>query len=133
MINIYQPKKVTKYRHSQLIYPTGYWNVSEEYREKNCNGCGTAGWKGAIVPDTMYGLSIVEACNIHDVAYSLGRTLQDKIAADLDFYENLKIIIAENSNWFTRKLRNVRAYWYYKAVAVAGKKAFLAGKDGINA
>jgi len=121
-----------EYRDKGLRYPLGYWKMSEEDRKKASNGCGAAGWKVDVVPDTIWGLDISKACDIHDVAYHIGRTISDKNSGDFDFHYNLKELIRRNSNWFTRKLRNARAYWYYKVVAEFGESAFLVGKDGIN-
>ena len=44
-----------------LIYPEGY---TEAKAKGIANGCGTAGWKGAIVPETIYTIRITDACNI---------------------------------------------------------------------
>ena len=45
------------------------------------NGCGD-GWRDRIVPDTMYGLSIRPACQIHDWDYHHGSAIEHKDEAD---------------------------------------------------
>ncbi len=46
-----------------LYAPKSYWNLTEEEKSKICNGCGAK--DGIKVPDTIYGLSIKIACDIH--------------------------------------------------------------------
>ncbi|MCK5616787.1 hypothetical protein KAR91_83775 [Candidatus Pacearchaeota archaeon] len=114
-------------------YPEGYWEMTEAERDKNSNGCGTAGWKGAVVPDTIWGLGISYACRIHDISYFKGLTIEDKDHADSDFLHNmLEIIDQESSNFIIKALRSPRAHLYYAVVKVAGESAFLEGKDGVN-
>ena len=103
----------------------------EEWKRQSSNGCGTSGWKGWIVPDTLWGLNISEACNIHDWDYHYGQSMDDKEKADLNFLTNMLRLI--NAGWrIFRWLRTRRAYKYYKAVHYLGEKAFLANKQGIN-
>ena len=113
-----------------LIYPEGY---TEAKANKVSNGCGTAGWKGAIVPDTIYTIRITDACNIHDFEYHYGMTMHSKDVADNRFLLNMHRIINKKSKWskFLNPLRKVRAQEYYLAVAHLGEKAFLANKEGI--
>jgi len=99
------------------------------------NGCGTAGWKGKLVPDTIYAVNIKAACLIHDYNYFIGKTLSDKYSADIRFYYNLLDIIEHQTTWksrFLNPLRRRRALTYYQAVEFAGKQAFLKGKEGVN-
>lgn len=110
-------------------------NWDPEVASKVSNGCGPAGasWKAWIVPDTIYGLKISPACDIHDFMYHTGYTIEDKNKADSIFLDNLYKLIDNNTSWWNKWLnpvRRVRAYEYYLAVRVAGKEAFLAGKDG---
>lgn len=111
----------------------GYYDTPKKIRDKIINGCGPAGskWKSKIIPNTLYGLNISEACNIHDFGYYHGVTLKDKDKADDMFLENMNILIS-NGTWCLRFLRRRRAKKYYLAVKYFGKKAFIANKDGIN-
>lgn len=115
-----------------LIAPAAYIATSEAEKKKICNGCGTAGWKGSIVPDTIWGLSITEACWIHDWMYYYGVTAADKFRADIIFLLNMLHLISKGSG-FLKLPRRYRATTYYSAVVDLGESAFLSGKEGINA
>jgi hypothetical protein len=95
---------------------------------KVVNGCGAAGSKFDFVADTVYGLSIKQACFIHDFDYSVGKTLEDKYAADSRFLDNMLAIIHNESTWFLKWPRRLRAMSYYSAVCDMGYSAFWAGK-----
>lgn len=111
-----------------LDCPPGYLQLSDLERFTICNGCGAAGAKFDFVPDTIYGLRITEACFIHDYAYHIGRTAEDKVAADLQFLNNLMTIINTKSHWSLKALRRWRAMTYYTAVCDKGHAAFWEGK-----
>jgi len=114
-----------------LLYPLDY---KEDVAEEIDNGCGTEGWKGKLIPDTIYGVSISEACRIHDYGYHFGKTMADKEQADSDFLFNIRRTIIHETRWtkFLNWNRRKRAYIYYLAVAKLGKEAFLEGKDGVK-
>lgn len=121
-----------------LMAPNAYWNASRQKRGRNCNGCGTEGWLGMLVPDTMYGLRIGRACNIHDWMYAAGTTKADKMLADSVFLQNLVKLIAQERaqspwNWtggplLLQCVRERRAFSYFQAVyhSAAGLDAFKA-------
>ncbi len=112
-----------------LYAPESYWKASAEERTKRCNGCGTKGLGGWLVPDTLYGLNITEACNIHDWMYAKGKVIADKDSADRAFLNNmLRIIEAESSAWF-KSIRKRRAWAYYLAVKQFGGAAFWSEKN----
>jgi hypothetical protein len=109
------------------------WNAGWKGIEAASNGCGPQGWKIDLVPDTMYGCPVGEACRIHDVQYADGRTIEDKNSADRSFLNNLiRLIRARTTTWaaktFLLKLRLHRAYVYYEAVSHFGGPAFWHGK-----
>jgi len=117
-----------QFNKSMLIAPTRYILATTEVRDAATNGCGTAGWKGKLVPDTLYFLSILEACRIHDWMYAEGETEIDKKRADDIFLSNMEELIS-NAFWFLRFLRRRRALKYFLAVAIAGDAAFWADKE----
>lgn len=111
-----------------LVAPDTYWNATPSQRERLCNGCGTS---GIPVPDTIYGLSITVACDIHDIGYQIGDTLADKEQADREFLNNMLRIIqsAPSGQWpvigpVLCMLRRRRALKYYDAVSLFGGPAF---------
>jgi hypothetical protein len=113
-----------------LFAPSDYWNLTPEAKKEICNGCGAKGWKFDIIPDTIWGLNITLACDIHDYMYYIGTSQEDKDYADILLFINLiKIIDANTDNIFIKILRHNRAYVYYQAVALAGNEAYWEGKD----
>jgi len=111
----------------ELSAPIEYTILTAEGKAEICNGCGAKG--GIPVPNTMYGLDISEACNIHDFRYYIGETWEDKVFADMEFLKNLYAII-EHETWFgwVEKLRKIRAEEYVLAVKLWGDDAYRAGK-----
>ena len=97
-------------------------------RDAVCNGCGSAGFGGKVVPDTIYGLDIKPICNIHDWDYNEGVTLEHKKAADRRMYNNMLRKIEMASKWL-RPVRRWRARVYYKMVKYLGGPAYWEGKD----
>jgi hypothetical protein len=115
----------------ELRIPDSYIKASTAKRKEICNGCGTAGWKGDLVPETMWGLDISEACQIHDWEYYLGSTIKDKQTADMNFLHNLMVLINRKGGWLA-PFRRWRAATYYSAVRDFGDSAFWEGKDVIE-
>lgn len=113
----------------RLYAPPEYWNLSEEARREISNGCGPKRF-GFLVPDTMYGLDVSDACDIHDYMYHVGTTLADKEEGDRVMLNNvLRIIEAKTRLRPLLWLRRRRAYKYYRAVKHFGPPAFWAGKN----
>ncbi len=114
----------------KLYAPNEYWASTHEELEKIVNGCGTSGWKGLLVPDTLWGLSVSGSCNIHDWMYHHGKDSDDKLDADRAFLNNMvRTINYHTSNWVLRKLRLRRARIYYEAVKTFGGPAFWDNKN----
>ena len=105
---------------SKLYSPLSYRSASLTEKSIHCNGCGPMGWKGSLVPNTIYGLDISEACNIHDWMYYEGISKED---ADTVFYDNMVALI-DNGSWFLGVPRRFRAKGYYLAVKNFGGKHF---------
>lgn len=102
--------------------PNSYWEASEEQRAKVCNGCGAKG--GTKVPNTMWGLNIKQACNIHDWMFENGATLADFYFSNAVFIMNLALIIVENGSKWLAPLRLARATKYFLAVQELGQDAY---------
>jgi hypothetical protein len=113
-----------------LYAPREYLHLKPEARSRICNGCGPKSWKFDLVPDTIYGLSIAECCNIHDFMYWAGKTKRDRMFADALFLLNGVLLIMHASRNAAMKLLRVsRMMKYYLAVALLGGKAFGRGID----
>ena len=108
---------------SKLFEPDGYKALTAAEKSKICNGCGSKGLGGWLVPDTIWGLNITGVCNIHDFMYSQGTTLKDKEYADRIFLNNLVRKIDSGSK-LLRWLRRRRALKMYWAVKTFGEAAF---------
>jgi len=112
-----------------LLYsPDTYKNASRCDKKATCNGCGSKGFGGWVVPDTLWGLDIEEVCNIHDWMYSEGKTIEDKDKADRVMLNNMIRLIEKGTRWL-RRVRRMRAKSYYKAVKYFGGSAFWDDKN----
>ena len=114
-----------------LNTPIGYTRLSEHEKAKICNGCGSKGIGGWIVPDTILGLCVKEPCNIHDYGYSVGENNADKKKEDRRMLNNFIRVIEQDGKqwWWLVKWRKQRAYEYYLAVKHLGGAAFWEGKN----
>ena len=108
-----------------LDIPEGYAELSAEDKAMICNGAGAK--DGIKVPNTMWGLNMIEVFNIHDYDYYMGENEEDKRTADRRMLTNSMRMINNRGGWL-RKLRRYRATSYYSAVEDYGKKAFYVGK-----
>jgi len=109
-----------------LDYPQGYLNLSPQVKAEIVNGAGAKG--GIKVPNTMWGLNMIEVFNIHDYDYFMGESEGDKRIADRRMLTNAIIMIC-NKRGFFMYARGLRAMTYFMAVAILGKKAFNKGKE----
>jgi len=111
-----------------LQAPPNYYKLTPKQKKIICNGCGPKKI-GGFVPDRLWGISIIEACNIHDYMYYMGENLRDKEKADRIFLKNmLKIIKSVNYPWWKMWLfhcRRKEAWIYYKSVRDFGYGPFF--------
>ncbi len=92
---------------------------------KYANGCGAKG--GVKFPDTMYFISIIAACIIHDIEWQLAGCHQDLLDANERFDNNLKKITdSKSSNDVMRWLRRSRIAKYVSGVELKGTNAYAA-------
>jgi len=91
-------------------------------------GCGPGDGIGdRLVPDTMYGLNVSEACRVHDWYYRFypEDTEDARAMADRIFRNNLlRIVRAKTENPILRWLRERRCVAYYLAVRWRGGPAY---------
>ncbi len=107
--------------------PCSVLSATKDQLEECTGGCGPGGFGDMIVPDTIYFLSIKDACKIHDWMYTWGVTREDKEEADEFFRINMKYIIenyGKKWSWLTY-LRRRRANTYYLMVSEGGDKSFF--------
>lgn len=99
---------------SQLYAPSEYWKASNRQKIDIVNGCGPRGWLQWKKLNHFFGLSVQEACNIHDWMYHFGTTKKDKSFADERFYKNMNYLIEKNTqSKVLQFLRFVQAFLYY--------------------
>jgi len=115
-----------------LVYgdqPCSIFDASKDMLDECTGGCGPGGIGDMLVPDTVWFLSVNQACKIHDWMYSWGVTAEDKEEADEFFRINMFYIIETKTKWrWLRVLRKMRAQKYYLAVSEGGDKSFFTGK-----
>lgn len=113
-----------------LYAPNSYKELDPDKKSSICNGCGPQG-KFDFVPDTIWFLSIAEACNIHDYMYHIAEPIiEDKKKADRVFLNNMLRIIEGRTKWrWLKILRRRRAYKYYLVVKHFGSPAFWKDKN----
>jgi len=105
----------------QLNAPQSYLHATDAAKALVCNGAGPKGW-GWAVPDTIYGLSIKPAADIHDWSYMTAKTDGERLKADLMFLQNMFVLILQRdraTGWLGRRLlvpRLIRAILYFTAV-----------------
>jgi hypothetical protein len=115
---------------AELFAPPDYWRLSAIAKGRICNGCGTKGLCGYLIPDTIWGLNITVACDIHDFMYSTGKTAEDKVVADRVFLYNMQRLIEAGWQWnWLKRRRSNRAEIYYDFVDRRGGPAFWKGKN----
>lgn len=73
-----------------------------------------------MVPNHIWGICIMAACNIHDWSYAHGT---GKARADLMLLCNLLILCGQGSKWLL-PLRAVRCMTYYMAVTIWGRRFY---------
>jgi hypothetical protein len=114
-----------------LLYaPEDYWTTPERILNEIAHGCGPGWFGNKLVPDKLLGLSIKDACRIHDYMYAMGETNADRCEADRVFLNNmLRLVDSAGSNWLITKLRRRMALSYYKKVANYGSLFFWKGKN----
>jgi hypothetical protein len=115
---------------AQLYAPPYFVAASAEVRAVVTNGCGPSGWKVGIITDSIWGVDIRPACDIHDWMYAEGETPAAKDEADRVFLNNmLRLIDAAGGCRLLQWLRRIDARTYYEAVQHFGGPAFWAGKN----
>ena len=114
-------------KYKDLIYNPDYFTEDQKIIERECNGCGPAGWLELLISDTICGVNITHICKLHDYDYYVGYTREHKITADINFLYNILIYLKKNIDLSNRKKWKKAtkiAIAYYKAVDTFGDFAF---------
>lgn len=115
---------------SKYLVEEGYYDLTPEHKSQICNGAGAANdWRSAVIPNTIYGLDCSHVFDIHDYAYHVGITAEDKCIADISMLVNLIKYINDQGGWLN-VLRRYRAVTYYQAVHELGEDAFFTAVKG---
>lgn len=105
------------------------WIFREKHPEEFASfGCGPGGAGDKLVPDTMYGLDISNACRIHDWYYRFypENTEEARAMADRIMKNNLlRIVEAKTRNKFLLWLRRRRCKTYYWMVREFGASSYF--------
>ena len=86
-------------------------------------GCGPGGVGDWFVPDTMWGLSVREACRQHDYDYRSSNAASEEHRKQCDdrMRDNMRIIVnAKSDSKILKALRHVRINTYYWFVRSCG-------------
>lgn len=123
-------KYKSKYGDVMLYTQYGYHKATPQQKKRVCNGAGPRNF-GWLVPDTIYGLSITQAANIHDWMYQYGKTIEDKDRADRVFKNNMqRLVDAKKNQWgWVKKLRYRRIRFMYWVVCEYGGPPFWVNKN----
>lgn len=106
-----------------LIYPAWWADYPASMRDAVMNGCGPSGWKARYIPDTIWGVCVSRACDIHDVEYTWGTS---RAAADARLFANICLTLAAHGG-LLMPVRIVRAFVMFSAVRAFGGKFFKGG------
>jgi len=108
-----------------LDAPSSFWITDEPTLAMITGGCGPGALGNFGWFDAIWGLNVRPACAIHDFEYGIGTTLLQKNIADLRMFNNMMLIINNQSqSRILRCLRRYRATSYYNAVSEGGLEAF---------
>lgn len=107
-----------------LVAPFSFWCMTQEQIDDVCNGCGPQGgifnrFLSFCVPDSLFGLNIKPACNIHDYCWSLDD--MTKKESDNLFLDNMGAII-DSHGGVLRAARHWAAFHYWIAVRAWRRK-----------
>jgi hypothetical protein len=112
-----------QYKGYMLKCSPQFQHATDKQRAAVCNGMGPKGY-GWLVPDTMYGLDVGPAGDIHDYMYAFPNGAS-QLECDALFLDNMYAIIEQNGGWgWVRWLRRRRAQKYYAAVRAQGAKHY---------
>ena len=88
-------------------------------------GCGPGKWGNRLIPNSILGVDISPACDIHDFCYLIGKTEEERDQSDIELFANsYRIIKQKSKNKLMSFLRAVILTWYFLAVAYGGESVY---------
>lgn len=104
-----------------ILAPDSYWRASKEEIRQRSNGCGPPTFLSVFVSNSIWGVDVSKACEIHDYQYSKKMSSSKRKFADYIFKENLfKIIDNDGGGDIEKLLKKGIANIYYYAVRLFG-------------
>jgi len=104
------------------------WEFKKKFPDEfKSYGCGPGGVGDFLVPDTIYGLSVRDACRIHDFGYrhSSVSSEEDRKKHDRILRNNCLRIVNDHTKYrILKMLRYRRVKTYYMAVRFFGSPAY---------
>lgn len=101
----------------KLITPDTYLIATPEEKGLVVNTCGPEGFLNQIIPNTIFGSSVVEACNRHDWMLNEAKSKEELKVADSTFKHNLEVLTANpNDGPILRALKFLAIRIYFGAV-----------------
>ena len=116
-----------------LAAPYSFWQFKDELDFKLVvNGCGPKGVGDKLIPDSVWGLKITDACAIHDWMFTIFNDEAGFRLANQVFLDNMTRINKEKTKWnWLMKLRSRRILKYYYAVKNFGRVFFYDAHRGL--
>ena len=109
------------------------WEFKRDFPEEFAGyGCGPGGIGDFLVPDTVYGLSIRPACQVHDHGYRHGKDASEEDRARHDRIlknNSLRIVDDHTKWWILKRLRYHRVEKYYIMVRAFGGPAYWSERN----
>jgi hypothetical protein len=118
---------------AELFADAECWEFKEKFPDEfKSYGCGPGGLGDFLIPDTVWFLSIRDACRIHDWGYrhSPGCSDEDRKRHDRILLNNSLRIVDANTKFRTLKFfRYRRCKTYYHAVRAFGGPAYWSERN----
>ncbi len=123
------PISEREYRGYNLAAPQSFWDADEDFIDEFTGGCGP-GQPGSLadrlIPDKMYGLSVMLACRIHDWTYIVWNSNKGFKQSNNLFRNNMQRIVDQTkSSKLLTWLRYKRLYKYYWVVKHFGQTRYF--------
>jgi len=97
---------------------------------KIVGGCGPGEWGNEFIPDSILGVAISPACDIHDYCYYLtGGTEEERTNADIELFANAFRILKQRSRKIPLFFRCVVLGLYFMACVYGGGVTYGDGDD----